>query len=119
MSRSEQTSAAEELAQAVSGLPEFSSTRLATGIGAVTREVLRSGAAVITRHDAPVMVLLSIERYAQLEQAAAPPLDALSRRFDALYARMQEPGVAGRSIGALDLDARNVEARTSGRRRRA
>ena len=88
------------------GLPRFSSTRLATDIGAVTREVMREGAAVITRHDAPMMVLVSIDRYAELERASTPDLDALSGRFDALYARMQSPGVAQHTLAALDLDAR-------------
>ena len=100
------------------GLTRFSSTRLATDIGAVTREVMREGAAVITRHDAPMMVLVSIDRYAELERASTPDLDALSSRFDALYGRMQAPGVAQHTLAALDLDAR-VEPRPSARPRSA
>ena len=98
------------------GLPRFSSTRLATDIGTVTREVMREGAAVITRHDSPMMVLVSIDRYAELERASTPDLDALSDRFDALYARMQTPGVAQHTLAALDLDAR-VQPRPSHRPR--
>ena len=45
--------------EAVSGMPPFSSTELATSVGAVTREVLQRGAVVITKHDEPVMVLMS------------------------------------------------------------
>ncbi|MDQ1347781.1 MAG: hypothetical protein QG573_1154, partial [Acidobacteriota bacterium] len=36
--------------EAVSGMPPFSSTELATSVGAVTREVLQRGAVVITKH---------------------------------------------------------------------
>lgn len=88
---------------AVSGLPPFSSTELATSVGAVTREVMQRGAVVITKHQEPVMVLMSIERYVELERAGAPDLDLLTDRFDELYARMQGPGVAEKTIAALDL----------------
>lgn len=109
----------EEVARAVRGLPEIPATKLANQAGAVTREVLRRGAAVITKHDEPVMVLMSVERYAELERAAAPDLGELTREFDALYARMQAPGVAEQTIAALDLGARRERASRpkSGRRR--
>lgn len=96
-----------DVVRAVSGLAEFSSTNLATGVGAITREVMKRGAAVITKHNEPVMVLMSLERYMQLEKAGAPNLDALTRRFDEMYARMQEPGAAEDTIAALDLSARS------------
>ena len=86
-------------------LPHFSATRLATDMGAVTREVMRRGAAVITRHESPAMVLVSIDRYAELERGSAPDLHALSARFDALYAHMQEPGVAESTLAGLGLSA--------------
>ena len=92
-----------EVARAVDGMAHFPSTRLATGIGAITREVMRRGAALITKHDQPVMVLMSVERYAQLEKVATPDLGALTQRFDTLYARMQAPGTAERTLGALAL----------------
>jgi hypothetical protein len=110
---------ATDILRAVSGLRMFSSTSLATGVGTVTREVMRHGAAVITKHEEPVMVLLSIERYVQLENAAAPNLDVLTREFDALYSRMQAPGVAARTIGALDLRTRRAGEGKRVRRRRA
>ena len=98
---------------AVSGLPPFSSTALATSVGAVTREVMQRGAVVITKHEEPVMVLMSIERYVELERAGGPDLDLLSERFDELYARMQAPEVADRTIAALNLqEARPLEPPT-------
>lgn len=98
-------------AGSAASLTRFTSTSLATEIGIVTREVTRRGAAIITRHDVPVMVLVSLERYAELEKAAAPDLAALTSRFDRLYARMQSPEVAGRTIEALDLVAGKVARR--------
>jgi hypothetical protein len=105
-------------ARAVRGLVEIPATELANRAGAVTREVLRRGAAVITQHDEPVMVMMTVERYAELERAAAPDLDKLTRDFDALYARMQSPGVAERTIAALDLGARRRRALPAKRRKR-
>jgi len=47
---------------------------------------------VITKHDAPKAVLLSIE---ELEAVAARSrLDTLTRDFDAKYVRMQQPDFA-------------------------
>ena len=109
----------DNLARAISGLSEFSSTSLATGIGAITREVMKRGAAVITKHDEPVMVLVSIERYAELERAAAPDLDALTDRFDAMYAPMQSPGVAERTIAALSLNVQSAKSKKTPARRRS
>lgn len=95
---------------AINELTGFSATDLAKSVSEVTREVMKRGAAVITRHDEPVMVVLSVDRYRQLQKAAAPNLDALTRDFDAMYARMQTPGVAEKTVAALDLGA------TKGRR---
>ncbi len=108
-----------EIRRAVSGMSTFSSTSLATGVGAVSREVMRRGAAVITKHEEPVMVLMSIERYVQLENAAAPNLDQLTRQFESMYSRMQAPGVARRTIGALDLRTGRGKAEKRARRSRA
>ena len=75
---------------------------------------------VIARRNA-VMVLMSIERYVELERAGTPDLDLLTDRFDELYARMQDPGVADRTIAALDLRksalARRRPAQPRSRRR--
>ena len=87
----------------VQGLPRFSATSLATRSNQITREVMKRGASVITKHDEPTMVLMSIERYLELERAAAHHLDLLTQEFDRLYAGMQKPGVAGKTLDALDL----------------
>ena len=70
-------------------LPSVSATALVGGMQKVTRTVMTEGAIVITRHDGPTMVLMSMDRYLKLEQAAAPNLDALTQQFDDMFARMQ------------------------------
>ncbi len=70
-------------------LPSFTATKLVAGMQTVTSAVMAKGAVVITRHDQPTMVLASVDRYLALEQAAEPNLDALTRQFDDMFARMQ------------------------------
>ena len=71
------------------GLPAVSATKLVAGMQKVTSAVMTHGAVVVTRHDEPAMVLMSIDRYLALEQAAEPDLDVLTKQFDDMFARMQ------------------------------
>lgn len=67
----------------------------------ILEAAVRDGAVFITKHDVPRAVLLSVEEF----EAIAPPrsrlLDALSSEFDALLARMQEPGSRERTAAAF------------------
>ena len=60
--------------------------------GQVLESALRDGAVVITKHDTPKAVLISIEELEAI--AARGRLDTLSREFDVQYATMQKPGFA-------------------------
>ena len=84
----------EALERLTRDMSSFSATNLAAGMQKVTSAVMSQGAVVITRHDQPAMVLMSVERYLKLEQAAQPNLDALTRRFDDMFARMQGDAAA-------------------------
>lgn len=57
--------------------------------GRVLEMVSQGGAVVITKHDAPKAVVISVENFNALSGAAQTKLDTLSREFDALLARMQ------------------------------
>jgi antitoxin Phd len=59
--------------------------------GRVLELVLKGGAVVITKHDAPKAILLSMDEFNALTQATDSTLDRLSADFDALLARMQTP----------------------------
>lgn len=93
---------AELLEQLARELPTVSATRLVAGMQKVTSAVMAEGAVVVTRHDQPSMVLMSIDRYLKLRQAAEPDLDHLTRRFDDMFARMQEPGMTEAMEAAFD-----------------
>ena len=53
--------------------------------------VIQGGVVVITKHDAPKAVLLSVDEFNALARAPQQRLDALSGQFDALLAGMQTP----------------------------
>jgi prevent-host-death family protein len=60
--------------------------------GRVLEMAVQGGAVVITRHDAPRAVLVSIDTFNALAGAGESKLETLSQEFDALLARMQTPG---------------------------
>jgi antitoxin Phd len=57
----------------------------------ILESVLQGGAVVITKHDAPKAILLSVDEFSALTKSADSALDTLTAEFDALYARMQTP----------------------------
>ena len=59
--------------------------------GRVLETVIKGGVVVITKHDAPKAVLISVDDFNALSQASRPPLDTLRDQFEAQLARMQTP----------------------------
>lgn len=59
--------------------------------GRVLETVIQGGVVVITKHDAPKAVLISVDEFDALSRASEARLDTLSHQFDALLARMQTP----------------------------
>ena len=57
--------------------------------GRVLEMAIQGGAVVITKHDAPKAVLISVENFNALSGAAETKLDTLSQEFDGLLAQMQ------------------------------
>ena len=57
--------------------------------GGVLEAVLHAGAVIITKHDGPKAVLISLEDFEALAGAAEARLDTLSTEFDGLLDRMQ------------------------------
>ncbi len=67
----------------------FTRTALAGEIQKVSKAVQAQGEVVITSHNKPEMVLMTVERYVELQEASRPSLDSLSQEFDQLMAQMQ------------------------------
>lgn len=62
-----------------------------TGFGRVLEQAIHRGAVVITKHDAPRAILISIEDFQSLSRSSEPTLETLTGEFDALLDRMQTP----------------------------
>jgi prevent-host-death family protein len=71
----------------------FTATDAKKQFARVLELVLQGGAVVITKHDAPKAVLLSLDEFNALTRATDTQLDSLSADFDAMLARMQTPRV--------------------------
>jgi PHD/YefM family antitoxin component YafN of YafNO toxin-antitoxin module len=84
-------------------LSSVTASKLVGGMQQVTHEVMTKGAIVITRHEVPTMVMLSVERYLALEQAAEPDLQGLTRQFDDMLARMQAPDAVRGMAQAFEM----------------
>ena len=67
-------------------------TEAKTRFGPLLEAAIRGGSIVITKHDAPKAVLLSIAEFEALGGSRQPDLSALSAEFDSLAARLQTPG---------------------------
>lgn len=88
--------------------PSFSATDAKKQFGRVLDMVLRGGAVVITKHDAPKAVVLSMDEFHALTQATERTLATLSGEFDALLAGMQTPSARAGMKAAFDASPRAV-----------
>ena len=68
---------------------KISATEAKNNLGEVLDRVMQGGMVLITKHETPKAVLLSMEEYGALSSAAHTKLDALNGEFDALLERMQ------------------------------
>jgi prevent-host-death family protein len=66
-------------------------TEAKTRFGPLLETAIRGGAVVITKHDTPKAVLISMAEFEALSGARQPDLKALSKEFDGLLARLQAP----------------------------
>jgi prevent-host-death family protein len=67
----------------------FTATVAKKEFGRLLEIVLRGGRVVITKHDAPKAVVLSVDEFNALTHATERTLETLSGQFDALLAGMQ------------------------------
>lgn len=66
-------------------------TKAKNEFGRILDRALRGQRTFITRHGEPKAVVLSVEEFNHFSRKTNPGLDALSREFDAMFARMQTP----------------------------
>ena len=76
--------------------------------GRVLEKVIQGGIVVITKHDEPKAVLLSVREFNALTNANRIKLDTLSGEFDALLARMQTPAARAGMKAAFDASPKQM-----------
>ncbi len=69
----------------------FTATQAKNAFGRVLEMALRGDTVVITKHDEPKAILISVDEFNQLTRATERTLDTLSGEFDEMLARMQSP----------------------------
>jgi antitoxin Phd len=79
----------------------FTATQAKNEFGRVMETVLKGGRVVITKHDAPKAILISVEDFDRLSGATEVTVDSLSEEFDALLARMQTAKARGAMSAAF------------------
>lgn len=67
----------------------YTATEAKNEFGRVLDEALQGETIVITKHDSPKAVLISIDKFNALEQAPQLKLNALTLEFDSLLLQMQ------------------------------
>ena len=69
----------------------ISATEAKNEFGRMLETVIQGGKVVITKHDSPKAVLISMDEFNALSNAHRAELEILSEEFDELLARMQTP----------------------------
>ncbi len=69
----------------------YTATEAKNEFGRVLEQAIHGITVVITKHDSPRAVLISMDQFEALAQAPQLKLDTLSEHFDALLGRMQTP----------------------------
>ena len=86
----------------------FTATDAKKEFGRLLELVIQGGVVVITRHEAPKAVLLSVDEFNALAHASDSKLDTLSGEFDALLARMQTSKARAGMQAAFDASPKRL-----------
>src|SRR5215831_8276439 len=73
------------------GQASYSATEAKHEFGRVLEQAIHGATVVITKHNAPRAVLISMDEFKALQDAPELKLNALTEQFDALLIRMQTP----------------------------
>jgi antitoxin Phd len=86
----------------------FTATEAKNEFGRVLELVIQGGVVVITKHQAPKAVLVSLDQFNALANATESKLETLSNEFDALLARMQTPKARAGMKAAFDASPKQL-----------
>jgi len=83
-------------------------TNVKNEFGRVLEKAIQGGIVVITKHDEPKAVLISVHEFNALTNANRIKLDTLSGEFDALLARMQTPAARAGMKAAFNASPKQL-----------
>ena len=93
---------------ATSATLTVTATEAKTRFGPLLETAIRGGSVVITKHNTPKAVLLSMAEYEALGGSPPPDLHALRDEFDGLLAGLQRPGRRKALQAAFDATPREL-----------
>jgi prevent-host-death family protein len=97
----------------------YTATEAKNEFGRLLEKAIHGTTVVITKHQSPRAVLISMDKFEALAKAPEVKLDTLSEQFDALLARMQAPGVRGQMSAAFKASPKKLgEAAVAAARKR-
>ncbi|HVZ15884.1 MAG TPA: type II toxin-antitoxin system Phd/YefM family antitoxin [Terriglobales bacterium] len=86
----------------------FTATEAKNEFGQLLEQVIQGQTIVITKHQAPKAVLISIDEYNELKRAPESKLNQLTAEFDLMIERMQMPKSRRAMKAAFEADAEQM-----------
>ncbi len=90
------------------GRASVTATEAKNAFGHLLERAMRGDVVVITKHDAPKAVLISMDEYTALSGASESRINTLSAEFDSLLRRMQGPKARNAMKSAFHASPRQL-----------
>jgi antitoxin Phd len=98
----------------------YTATEAKNEFGRLLEQAIHGTTVLITKHDAPRAVLISIDHFQTLQEAPQAKLNTLSEQFDTLLERMQSPKARRGMAAAFRADNKQLgKAAAAAARKRA
>ena len=86
----------------------YTATEAKNEFGRLLEQAIHGTTVLITKHDAPRAVLISIDHFQTLQEAPQAKLNTLSEQFDTLLERMQSPKARRGMAAAFRADNKQL-----------
>jgi|ERR1043166_3746266 prevent-host-death family protein len=97
----------------------YTATEAKNEFGRLLEKAMHGTTVVITKHQSPRAVLISMDKFEALAKAPEVKLNTLSEQFDALLSRMQAPAVRRQMSAAFKASPKELgEAAVAAARKR-
>lgn len=86
----------------------YTATEAKNEFGRLLEQAIQGTTVLITKHDSPRAVLISIDHFQTLQEAPQAKLNALTEQFDTLLERMQSPKARRGMAAAFGADNKQL-----------